>query len=235
MQIEASAAPRSRPPLAFVFLALILVGSGTPGAQASPPPQDSSELRFEELEKRPGRGEQCLVSGAPVNEGDVVEIRCNGRIFHVNALAIEDFRADPESFFRQLEARSALFDERSVENAGSPFWMWAGLYVLAGLVGAAICGYVAVAKALSPLPWFFAGLAGNVAAVAVVLAAPRGDASNLPAGIPGGLSKVPLTRIPSQCAACGAPNHPAADSCSACGIQLKASIESEARRVVGAS
>lgn len=51
-----------------------------------------------------------------------------------------------------------------------------------------------------------------------------------PAAVPPGLGKVPSTKMPVVCAACGGGNHPAARQCSFCGAQLTPSVESEVRR-----
>ena len=48
-------------------------------------------------------------------------------------------------------------------------WLYLGIYVLVGLVCAAACGYLAVNRGLQPIPWFFAGLVGNVAAIFVLI------------------------------------------------------------------
>ena len=131
-------------------------------------PASSSELhqpQWEVLEQRPGQGEQCLVCRKRVYDQDVVEIRYQGRTFHVGLPFLGDFENDPEHYFARLQARSALFDESALVGRRSMAfgWLWLGVYVLAGLVCSALCGYIAVGKALTPLPWFFAGLAGNLA------------------------------------------------------------------------
>ena len=110
----------------------------------------------------------------------------------------------------------------------TPGWLYFGIYVLFGLVFSAVCGYLAVGRGLAPLPWFFAGLAGNVAALAVLLATPRGAGA---ADVPAGLAKVPTTHRPLPCPRCGAPNHPAAAACAGCGATLAPAVEPETVRV----
>lgn len=43
---------------------------------------------------------------------------------------------------------------------------------------------------------------------------------NAGAAVPAGLGKIPTTRLPAACAACGGENHPSAAVCSHCGAQL---------------
>ncbi len=185
-----------------------------------------------ELDRRPGEGEQCLVCGQAIDGLEIVEVRYKGRTFHVAAKMLEEFEADPDAYFEKLQARSALFDERAMEGRQTqPGWLYFGAYVAIGLVFAALCGYLAVSRSLAPIPWFFAGLVGNVAALVVLLATPRGDATALPAGIPAGLAKVPVTRLPQPCPSCGAPNHPTASACNSCGAILTPALEPETARV----
>lgn len=187
-------------------------------------------LHWDVLGERPGEGEVCIVCNQPVFHADVVELRCSGRTFYVAADMLDQFEADPERYFSSLQARSGLFDERAVgEGAGGVRgpWLAVGVYVVAGLVFAALCGYLAIARGHAPLPWFFAGLVGNVAAFGVLLATPRGSGDAAPPG----LAKVALTRHPVTCSGCGASNHPAAGACSACGTKLQPAFTPETAKV----
>ncbi len=221
---------RARLHVVLAVLAVIVprIGLSAAGAETSA----RKNPQWVTLDQRPGEGEQCLVCRKRIFGDDVVEIRYQGRTFHVGAVFLKDFAADPQRYFSNMQARSALFDENALRaRPMATGWLWFGVYVLAGLIFAAVCGYVAVSRALSPIPWFFAGLVGNVAGLVVLLVTPRGDERQLPAGIPRGLRKVPLTRAPVRCASCGAMNHPAAQGCSDCGAGLEPAVESEARRV----
>lgn len=223
------------PAIAGALLALVTVtlAAVTPaGVSAAGGESDAAssggEAPVTELGRHPGRGEQCLVCRQAIHGHEVVEVRYKGRTFHVAAMMLEEFEADPEAYFQELQARSALFDERAMEGRRtSKGWLWLGLWVLAGLACSALCGYLAVSRGLPPRTWFLAGLVVNVAAVAALLAAPRGDAADVPAG----LAKVPTTHGPLPCPRCGAPNHPAAAACSACGARLSPAFEPETARV----
>ena len=212
------------------FLALLLT-LGAPPAFSQETTDPWTVQPAQELDRRPGTGETCIVCNQSIHGDDVVELRYRGRTFYVAAKMLGDFENDPAAYFSQLQARTALFDEHAViDRPMASGWLIFGLYVLLGLVCAAICGYLAISRALPPIPWFFAGLIGNLAAIFVLLATPRGDASALPSGILAGLNKVATTRTPLDCPNCGYPNHPAADQCSGCNAKLTPSIESETVR-----
>jgi len=228
----------ARGPWFICIAALLFVPTGVLG-QANSDSSDSAETGSTKPswqvvgDERPGRGEQCLVCNSRVYGHDVVEVRYKGRTFHVKAgQMFGEFEGDPDKFFQKLQARSVLFDEDGVAAAPmSTGWLWMGVYVLAGLIFGAICGYVAVGRALAPLPWFVAGLVGNIAALIVLFMAPKGDRTLLPAGVPAGLAKVPTTRAPVRCSACNGQNHPGAGECSHCGARLDPTVEPETQRL----
>lgn len=221
-------------PLLIGLASALLMGTLATISQASPPEDiDPWTVRpTEEIERRPGSGEICLVCDQAIHDEDIIELRYRGRTFHVAAKMLEDFEDDPEAYFKKLQARTALFDEGAVvDRRMASGWLFFGLYVLLGLLCAAICGNIAISRALPPIPWFFAGLLGNVAAIFVLLATPRGDPTALPAGIAAGLNKVATTRTPIACPSCGSSNHPAAEACSHCGQALTPNIQAESARV----
>ncbi len=183
---------------------------------------------FEEIERRPGEGERCIVCRTRANGDEVVEIRYKGRTFHVKSMMFEEFAQSPDVFFRDLQARGALFDERAMEKQRySTLWLWFGVYVLLGLVCAAVCGALAVGRGLAPIPWFFAGLAGNVAALFVLFVTGKRSPD---APTSSRLTKIPTTHAPVACGQCSAANHPSATACSGCGETLRPAYEAEAVR-----
>jgi hypothetical protein len=184
------------------------------------------------LDRHPGRGEQCLVCGHAIHGLEVVEIRHQGRSFHVAGPMLGELMNDPDRYFSRVQARAALFDEAAVRALPiGRGWLAVGTYLVAGLVCGALCAYLAVGRARPALPWFFAGLAGNVLALAAVLAGRRGDLSALPAGVPRGLAKVPTTRAAEPCPACGNPHHPSSRRCPACGLGLTPTVRAETELV----
>ncbi len=214
--------------ISSVLLLAVLLASGAVVASTGEAPDAPAT----EIDRRAGEGERCLVCGQQIHGDEIVELRYKGRSFFVAAKMLGAFEGDPEVYFEQLQATSALFDERSMEGRQmSRGWLVFGIYVVVGLVFAALCGYLAVGRSLAPLPWFFAGLVGNVATLVVLLATPRGDGAALPQGVPAGFAKVPTTRAPVPCAACGVANHPAAPDCGGCGAALSPAIAPETARV----
>lgn len=200
------------------------VPGGNPGATSG---------GWVQLDQRIGQGEQCLVCDHRIFDKGVIEIRYQGRTFFVaSGEMLRKFAADPDYYFSKIQSRAALFDENSVGRGQMSLgWLGFGLYVLLGLVIGAACAYVAVTKGLSPVAWFFAGLFGNGAVLAVLLNTSPNKDGQAPTGIPAGLRKVPTTYGPATCDACGVSNHPSASACSQCGAALQPAVEPETARV----
>lgn len=100
--------------LAGVVALSVVVAGARPITAAQPPPTE-----WEVLDQRPGDGEQCLVCGKRIYGEDIVEIRYQGRTFYVGKPFLGDFEGDPARYFAKLQARSALFDEESLEGVRS--------------------------------------------------------------------------------------------------------------------
>ncbi|MEE9219681.1 MAG: hypothetical protein V3U98_11510 [Acidobacteriota bacterium] len=222
----------ARPVLASLCL-MVAVGAGFAAAQREPGHRPGMLQRASPDAVQPAEaGEWCLVCRSPVAEGGLVLLHRGRRVPLHTGVCLEEWTRNSEMIFTSLQPRGALFQELSVP--ASPLaggWFLLGLYVLAGLVVGASCGYLAVARGLAPIPWFFAGLGLNVAALAGLLTRPRADLSKLPAGVPAGLSKVPTTRPPRRCLKCGSHNHPAASRCTDCGASMEPLVEAETQRV----
>ena len=181
---------------------------------------------------RPGEGERCIVCGEHIVGENVVHLRYRGREVTVGEPLLGEWEADPDRYFRPMESRTALFDERSMEGGELSFgWLFFGIYVLIGTLVGGVTAYLAIARGLRPLPWFFAGVAFNVVALIAVMTRATDPTSSLE-GVPPGLSKVPVTRSPDRCD-CGATNHPCADRCSRCGVALDPRAQAETARVGG--
>ena len=204
----------------------------TPAAGAAETAAPSAPS-WQELGRRPGEGEQCLVCSQAIEGETSVEIRYKGRVFHVKESMLDAFRADPDAYFRKLQARSGLFDEAATD--GPPMhsgWLYFGVYVAVGLLFGALCASLALGRGRRPLPWLLAGLVGNVVALAVLAMSPAAAAAD-GSGVPeperglGFLGRIATTRAPRDCPRCGASNHPAATACSACGAALEALVPAE--------
>ena len=178
----------------------------------------------------PGQRLSCLVCPKPI-EGEHVVIEHRGRRVHLHpGDCVDVWHSDPDRYFRAMQPNAALFDEDALRGDDGNGWLYLGLYVLSALFCGGFCSYTAISRGRSAVEWFFLGLAFNVLAIAAVLLKPVVDTSALPAGIPAGLRKVPQTREPVRCPACGAEAHPSASRCAACGAALEPLVQSEVER-----
>lgn len=183
--------------------------------------EQTNELEYSFTEVR--EGDHCTVSGHELYQDDIALI-VQGRRVPLKKEALDIFLDNPEKYFSKLQAKSALFTEDMNDNKNLSYgWFLFGVYVLIGLIFAALCSHIAVAKALKPIPWFFAGLILNALAYLFLLTKKSKATEN----IPDGLSKVPLTSDPSRCPVCNYENHPSAKSCSSCGTKLESDTKSE--------
>jgi len=194
----------------------------SPSQQALQPPGTS-------VEPRPG--EICIVCNRPIGPQDRVYL-VDGQRVPVHLEEDDVLRRNSERYLARVRPRGGLLGtEPDARSALSIRWLALGAYVLVGLIFAGLCGYRAVNRGLSPVPWFFAGLAFNLPAYLILLARPS-HLEALPAGhLPRGLAKVPVTYRPEPCPNCGALNHPSASVCPRCGAKLQPRRDSEVAKV----
>jgi hypothetical protein len=177
-------------------------------------------------------GEICIVCGMPVSSDDIAII-LKGRRMPVMKEMAETVLRNPEIYFRDKQAKGALFQEdfqgpTGVVSSGvSLGWFLAGLYVLSALIFGGLSGAAAVAKGLPPISSFFLGLAFNLFGYLFVLTRRSDKASHV---VPAGLLKVPATQSPLACPGCGNTNHPAATSCALCHVSLAPQGQSDFSR-----
>ncbi|HET6961366.1 MAG TPA: hypothetical protein VFJ27_02675 [Terriglobia bacterium] len=177
-------------------------------------------------------GETCTVCGMPVSNDDVAII-LRGRRMPVMKDMAESVLRNPEFYFKDKQARGALFQEDFqlrpgvVSSGVSLGWFLAGLYVLSALFFGGLSSNAAVAKGLPPVSSFFLGLALSLLGYLFVLTR-RPDKSSH--GVPAGLLKVPATQSPLACPQCGNTNHPAATSCALCHVSLSPQGQSDLSR-----
>ncbi|MGD8396575.1 MAG: hypothetical protein PVF43_13990 [Candidatus Eiseniibacteriota bacterium] len=174
-------------------------------------------------------GARCLVCGQPIGADDITLFYRGRHISMHEGHCRELWSEDCVKYFRPLEARGALFQERATGIRLTSAWFFIGGYIVIGLVFGAICGFAAIGRGLPPLRWFLFGLLANVIGLVALLVRGRGDVSALPQGVPTGMRKVATTRAPVPCPHCGACNHPAADRCAACGEALEPGAVAETR------
>ena len=168
--------------------------------------------------------DRCLICDGELDADDGLAFLYRGRRITLDHLHLPQFLAEPSAYFSRLQPRGALFQESG--GSMSNGWLILGVWVLLGLVGAAVCTGVALRKGLPPRRWFAAGLVANVAAVVLVLtrAAPK------PVALPPGLARIPDTAAPYRCARCGGQNHPSAARCRDCGAGIVPTTDSEVER-----
>ncbi len=179
------------------------------------------------LEKRDMKAhERCLVCGTELTPSDGLAFYYRGRPIAISKKHLQMFLQNPDRYFNHLEARGALFQEGAAQPI-SGGWLVLGVWILLGLVGAAICTGVAFRKGLSPLSWFAAGLLLNIVSVLLVLA--RSSAQKVE--LPPRLAKIPNTVQSEECPQCGTRNHPTAKRCNGCDAEMKPLSDSEVNRI----
>ncbi len=167
-------------------------------------------------------GEICIVCGMPVSSGDIAIILKGRRMPVMKDMAAAVLK-DPETYFKNKQAKGALFQEDfrapsgAVQGGVSLGWFLAGLYILSALIFGGLSGTAAVAKGLPPISSFFFGFGLSVFGYLYVLTRSSRTVSR---SVPAGLAKVPVTQSPLACPGCGNTNHPAAAACAACHVSL---------------
>jgi hypothetical protein len=215
---------------------------GRSGSKPAQPPNEkvaAGEALGPRVPARPG--ETCIVCNNPVGPGDSVYL-VQGQRVPVHADEEREFLSHPRKYLMRLKPLGgALLGADSnqpgmTNRAGNDrpqvtrMWIYTGLYILLGLVFAALCAHRALHTGHSPVAWFGLGLVLNAIAYILLLTRPKREIRAL-AGVPPGLGKIAATHAPRRCPKCGAFNHPSAVRCLACGASLSPEVESEVRRI----
>jgi len=201
------------------------VGSGSAGIP------EELELEGKVVGKRvdPRPGEICLVCNEPLHPGDVVYLVQGQRVpIHLGACD-SSLRARMQHYLAQLKPRGAFLGAGREQPALSNAWLFFGLYVLLGLIFAALCAHYALHTGQNPVLWFGIGLILTAFGYLLLLTRPKREV-HAPAGIPPGLRKIATTYVPQPCPGCGTTNHPSAPRCSGCGAALEPTKASEVSR-----
>jgi hypothetical protein len=232
-----------RPFMLAVVLSIFLVSASRSHAQqpltpaagittstAAQPPQElrvDGQIIGERVPPQPG--EICLVCGNPIGSDDAVYL-VNGHRVPLHAkICYGAFNQNPWKYLAVINPHGAFLGSGGEAQHISLAWFFFGLYILLGLVFAALCAQRAVNTGHNPVAWFAAGIVLNVIAYVLLLARPRGEVY-APAGVAGGFHKIPATYSPVACAHCGTPNHPSARKCLNCGAELEAQVVSEVQK-----
>ena len=92
---------------------------------------------------------RCIVCDGPMTGTGDTFLQHRGRDVAICGMApcLPKWTADPELFFRKVQARSALFDEEAMEGRQLPDgWLVLGFGVLACIVGGAVWASIVVRK-----------------------------------------------------------------------------------------
>jgi len=192
--------------------------------------ETSPEPRYPIVTAKPG--EICIVCGMPVSSGDIAII-LKGRRMPVMKDMAETVLRNPEIYFRDKQAKGALFQEEfpgppgAASSGVSLGWFLAGLYVLSALIFGGLSGSAAVTRGLPPIASFFLGLGFSLFGYLYVLTRPSDEARR---GFSACGLKVSATQSPLACPQCGNTNHPAAVSCALCRVSLSPQGQSDLSR-----
>lgn len=166
---------------------------------------------------------RCVVCQVRQGEVQYSELH-KGTLVPVCVYCVEPYRSTPEPYFARLQPRAALFHDDYALHAPTRWFAFAaGCYALVGVLCAGIAGSTAVRKGHPAWPFVIGGFVGNVVAIVWARSLPV-QHHLFP---PGGLAKIPTTRLPTMCPGCGVPIHPAAKQCASCGGALAPTAPSE--------
>ena len=135
----------------------------------------------------PKPGEVCTVCDRPLNSGDLVYL-VDGQRVPVHAGDCDALlRAHPQKWLARLGPKGAAFLGTDVARVSlTNVWLYAGLYVLVGLLFAALCAQHALRVGYSPLTGLLLGFAFNVLGYLFVITRPKRPV-RAPTRVPAGL------------------------------------------------
>ncbi len=157
-------------------------------------------------------GDVCIVSGQNIGPNDVVIEHKSSR-FPLKKEALPLFLENPGKYLSEKQPKGALFPVETHESRRlSKVWLILGIYILVGLIFAALTVQKALSKKYRPAPWFFMGLFFNVLAYIIILSKGKASLSEQEEVS----SELFRSTQPILCPECGTENHPSAQSCTEC-------------------
>lgn len=222
-----------------VLLSLLALRAAFAQAPPTQPPESSASQVLPNAELivdgkpvgqrvTPRADEICVVCKRPLGAEGVVYLVNGQRVGLHLTDCYAAFAKNPQPYLAALRPHGAFL---GTDGEGStPSWVWflGGLYILIGLVFAALCAHRALYAGRNPAAWFAAGLVLNAFGFLWLLTRSRQSVSE---PVPAGLGRVAATYAPVPCPSCGAMNHPAAERCINCGDKLQAAFKPEVRKV----
>jgi ribosomal protein L37E len=204
-----------------------LAGAAHPQAAPSPPRQLTVGGRVLGARVAPRAGDRCLIDREPTGPADPVYLVDGQRVALHWTHCYREFLKHPARYEALLKPGGGafLFSEGYLSEI-SLGWLLLGLYVLLGLVFAALSAGHALAHGKPAVGAFFAGFFLNAAGYLYVCTRPSAKTG---AEVMRGkaLWRIPTSYPPEACPRCGAANHPSAKVCAACGAVLTPRIASE--------
>ncbi len=177
----------------------------------------------------PKPGEICAVCDRPLHSGDVVYLVDGQRVAVHAGDCDAALRARPQKSLARLRPKGGAFLGADAHPVLTGAWLYVGLYVLVGLVFAALTAQHALRAGYSPLSGLLLGLAFNIFGFLFIVTRPKREPTQrLP--LPSGRHKIPATYEPQPCPRCGGENHPSATKCLGCGASLAPRIASDVQR-----
>ena len=205
--------------IALLLGSLVLLGQGGPTSSSA---RDKEQLLSKTVPVE--KGDRCIVCNTPLQASDTVYLVEGQRAGVMKAME-PAFLSNPWAYLKRLKPGGGLFGGEATPGGGiSNAWLYVGLYVLFGLIFAALSAHRALDAGQPVARWFLAGLFLNLFAyLALRVRSTDQESANRYAGV----VKIPATVEPVLCSACDALNHPSATKCSKCGEQLQPLMNSE--------
>jgi hypothetical protein len=116
-------------------------------------------------------GERCVVCNSKLTKKDAAYL-VDGRRFAVDRAMEAEFLQNPLLYVTKFRPERAALADTQPEHAFAGGYLWAGVFLVIGLMFGGACAQIAIAKGLSKWAWFVLGFFFSLPAV-LALAAKR--------------------------------------------------------------